>query len=60
MISSLVLHKVVLYNRGKTENKQLPSESDDEYAKRVEEVKTIVGDRKDPEVRIPREAERMA
>ncbi|CAN0402725.1 unnamed protein product [Ascophyllum nodosum] len=43
-------HEVVLYNRGKTENKQLPGESDASYAKRCEEVKTIVGDRKDPEV----------
>lgn len=43
--------QVVLYNRGKTANKQLPCESDAEYAKRVEDVKTIVGDRKDPEVR---------
>ncbi|CAN0397780.1 unnamed protein product, partial [Ectocarpus sp. 12 AP-2014] len=43
-------HEVVLYNRGQTANKQLPSESDAEYAKRVEDVKTIVGDRKDPEV----------
>lgn len=42
--------QVVLYNRGKTANKQLPGESDAEYAKRVEDVKTIVGDRKDPEV----------
>ncbi|CAN0065354.1 unnamed protein product [Scytosiphon promiscuus] len=42
-------HEVVLYNRGKTANKQLPYESDEQYAKRVEDVKTIVGDRKDPE-----------
>lgn len=42
--------QVVLYNRGKTANKQLPGESDAEYARRVEDVKTIVGDRKDPEV----------
>lgn len=39
-----------MYNRGKTENKQIPGESDAEFAKRCEEVKTIVGDRKDPEV----------
>lgn len=44
--------QVVLYNRGKTANKQLPGESDAEYAKRVEDVKTIVGDRKDPEVQL--------
>lgn len=44
------LLQVVLYNRGQTPNKQLPCESDAEYAKRVEDVKTIVGDRKDPEV----------
>ncbi|CAN0158504.1 unnamed protein product, partial [Ectocarpus fasciculatus] len=43
-------HEVVLYNRGQTANKQLPCESDAEYAKRVEDVKTIVGDRKDPAV----------
>ncbi|CAB1098551.1 unnamed protein product [Ectocarpus sp. CCAP 1310/34] len=43
-------HEVVLYNRGQTANKQLPCESDAEYAKRMEDVKTIVGDRKDPEV----------
>lgn len=41
----------MLYNRGKTANKQIPGESDADYAKRVEDVKTIVGDRKDPEVR---------
>lgn len=44
------LRQVVLYNRGKTANKQIPGESDAEFAKRCEEVKTIVGDRKDPEV----------
>ncbi|CAM9641474.1 unnamed protein product, partial [Choristocarpus tenellus] len=43
-------HEVVLYNRGKTPNKQLPGESDEAFAKRQAEVKTIVGDRKDPEV----------
>jgi len=42
---------VVLYNRGKTANRPLPDESDADYAKRVVDVKTIVGDRKDPAVR---------
>lgn len=49
--------QVVLYNRGKTENKQIPGESDADFAKRCEEVKTIVGDRKDPEVMIRISAE---
>ena len=41
---------MVLYNRGKTANKQLPGETDAEFAKRCAEVKTIVGDRQDPAV----------
>jgi hypothetical protein len=40
----------VLYNRGKTANKQLPNESDSDYEKRCKEVTTIVGDRKDTAV----------
>jgi hypothetical protein len=40
----------VLYNRGKTANKQLPNESDSDYEKRCKEVTTIVGDRKDAAV----------
>eukprot|EP00612_Vaucheria_litorea_P001339 CAMPEP_0171457270 /NCGR_PEP_ID=MMETSP0945-20130129/3416_1 /TAXON_ID=109269 /ORGANISM="Vaucheria litorea, Strain CCMP2940" /LENGTH=331 /DNA_ID=CAMNT_0011982845 /DNA_START=75 /DNA_END=1070 /DNA_ORIENTATION=+ len=43
-------HEVVLYNRGKTANKQLPNEEYENFTKRAVEVKTIVGDRKSEEV----------
>lgn len=52
-LSAAVPEQVVLYNRGKTPNKQLPGESDEEFEKRSRDVKTIVGDRKDPEVGAP-------
>lgn len=49
----MVVPQVVLYNRGKTDNKQVPGESDEAFEKRQKEVTTIVGDRKDPEVLTP-------
>jgi hypothetical protein len=42
-------HDVTLFNRGKTPPKQIPGESDADFAARKEQTKYLKGDRTDPE-----------
>ena len=40
-------HQVTLFNRGKTEIRQIPSETIEEFVDRKSKTKYIIGDRKD-------------